>query len=391
MPAVTDNSGGRVPLAWLNLTHDPRRSVWALLGVAFAVFLMFVQTGFDNGIYDSLTLLVNRLDGDLYIINSARMDVTPARPFPRTRLWQARGVAGVAATYPIYLRHDGRWRTLADGQPYEVRVVAYDPDDPVWTDPLANSLSRQLRRPETCIVDSLSNGPHGALGPGQWGELQGRRAQVIGSIALGTNLVYSGTVFLSTASYVTYMSRQGRLAADLDQVELGLVKLRPGAPREETAQALRAHLPDDVEVLDKEAMAGRIRGFWLRNQPIGQLFLVGTVMGFLIGVMICYQVLFTEIHDQLPQYATLKAIGYDDRFLVRSVLRQSLLLGAGAFAIGAAGAVLAQQLLRRITGFEMALTPGQALVLLVLTLAMCALAGRIAVREALRADPAEVF
>ena len=384
-------AAGRVPLAWLNLTHDLGRSVWSLLGVAFAVFLMFVQTGFDNGIYDSLALLVTRLHADLFVVNRARFDVTPARPFPRDRLQQARGIDGVAAAYPVYVRPDGQWRTSVDGQPYEVRVVAYDPDQPVWADPAVNLLSRRLRKPETCLVDSLSHGPHGALRGGEWGELQGHRVQVVGSLALGTDLVYSGTLFLSLANYEAYLSRAGRTAPRIDQVELGLVQLEPGADREEIARRLRAHLPDDVDVYAKDEMVDRIRVFWQRNQPIGQLFLIGTVIGFLIGVMVCYQVLFTEILDQLPQYATLRAIGYGDRFLLATVLRQSLYLGGGAYAVGALGAALAQQLLRRITGFEMALTPGQALLVLALTLAMCALAGRIAVRAALEADPAEVF
>ncbi len=47
---------------------------------------------------------------------------------------------------------------------------------------------------------------------------------------------------------------------------------------------------------------------------------MGTIVGFVVGMLISYQVIYTDLSDQLPQYATLKAMGYGTRYLLRVVL-----------------------------------------------------------------------
>ena len=47
-----------------------------------------------------------------------------------------------------------------------------------------------------------------------------------------------------------------------------------------------------------------------RVAPAGYIFTMGVAVGFVIGVFICYQILYTDIADHLPQLATLRALGY---------------------------------------------------------------------------------
>ena len=49
-------------------------------------------------------------------------------------------------------------------------------------------------------------------------------------------------------------------------------------------------------------------------------------MGFIVGMVICYQVLFADISDRLAEFATLKAMGYSDRRLFRIVVEQAVYL-----------------------------------------------------------------
>ena len=44
-------------------------------------------------------------------------------------------------------------------------------------------------------------------------------------------------------------------------------------------------------------------------------FGAGVVLGFVVGMVICYQILTSDVADHLPEYATLKAIGYTNRYL----------------------------------------------------------------------------
>ncbi|MEM9980753.1 MAG: hypothetical protein AAF808_24265 [Cyanobacteria bacterium P01_D01_bin.2] len=93
----------RIPLAWLNLTHDRRRFATSLAGVGFAVLLMFMFNGFMNALYDSQLQLLNRFNGEVIIVNRLRTNMFVPRAFARRRLYQARAFAGVQDAYAMYI------------------------------------------------------------------------------------------------------------------------------------------------------------------------------------------------------------------------------------------------------------------------------------------------
>ena len=93
----------------------------------------------------------------------------------------------------------------------------------------------------------------------------------------------------------------------------------------------------DVDVLTRDEMVAREKWFWWTNTPIGFAFGAGVVLGFVVGMVICYQILASDVADHLPEYATLKAIGYPNRYLSLVVLQESLILAAAGFVPGHAG------------------------------------------------------
>jgi putative ABC transport system permease protein len=131
--------------------------------------------------------------------------------------------------------------------------------------------------------------------------------------------------------------------------------------------------------------------YWRTSTAIGAILGLGTAMGFLIGVIICYQILYTDVVDHLPQFATMKAIGYYNGVLVRVVLAQALVLALLGFVPGLVLSQVFYQGVARATGLLMRLTVPRAAFVLVLTVVMCAFAGSMAMRKVLSADPAEVF
>ena len=70
-------------------------------------------------------------------------------------------------------------------------------------------------------------------------------------------------------------------------------------------------------MLTKAGLIAKEQGFWDHVAPIGTVFSIGVVMGFIVGLAICYQVLFSDISERLAEFATLKAMGYSDLRLVR--------------------------------------------------------------------------
>ena len=55
--------------------------------------------------------------------------------------------------------------------------------------------------------------------------------------------------------------------------------------------------------------------YWTTRTGTGLIFGSGLVVSFIVGIMVLYQTLATQITRQLPQFATLKAIGYTNRYL----------------------------------------------------------------------------
>jgi DevC protein len=124
---------------------------------------------------------------------------------------------------------------------------------------------------------------------------------------------------------------------------------------------------------------------------VGVIFGIGLIIGFVIGTIICYQILFNEITDHLTQFATLKAMGFSAGYLRGVVLQEAALLGVVGFLPGLGGGYLLYWLLEGMTGIVMFQTPGRALIIFFLTVIMCVMAGFIAVKRVVKADPADVF
>jgi putative ABC transport system permease protein len=170
-----------------------------------------------------------------------------------------------------------------------------------------------------------------------------------------------------------------------------LLQVARGASISQTQARLRESLPDDIRVFTREELMRHEIEYWARRTPIGFVITAGLVVGFIVGAVIVYQILYTDLTDHLREYAVLKATGCSDGFLHGVVWQQSLILAVGGFlpATLLAWGVLA--LTRAATSLPAALSAGKCVLVLTLTTAMCVVAGTFALRVLRHADPAEVF
>ena len=112
-------------------------------------------------------------------------------------------------------------------------------------------------------------------------------------------------------------------------------------------------MPPDVRVLTKDGLIAKEQGFWDHVAPIGTVFSIGVVMGFIVGLAICYQVLFADISERLAEFATLKAMGYSDRRLFAIVVTQAVYLALLGYAAGLGVSLLLFGVVNRATGLPM--------------------------------------
>ncbi|MGO9921332.1 MAG: FtsX-like permease family protein, partial [Isosphaeraceae bacterium] len=173
-------------------------------------------------------------------------------------------------------------------------------------------------------------------------------------------------------------------------VDIGLIKVRPGTTDRVKASLAKA-LPPSVEVFTKDQFIDNEKEFWLRNTPVGFVFFLGMVMGFVVGVVICYQILFSEISSYIREYATLLAIGYRRLDLVKVVLLEAFYLAVMGFAGGTAVGFVFYVANQSITSIPFILSPFRVLLVFTFTLFMCVISACLVIRKLWSVAPADVF
>ncbi|WP_298835091.1 ABC transporter permease DevC [uncultured Piscinibacter sp.] len=383
---------GRLPIGWLQLRHNRTRLIAAIGGVAFASLLVLMQLGFQGALVGSIGLPYRALDAELLISASDMNTLADANPVARARLLQAASVPGVRSVTPVYL---GRldWRQ-PDGTLRALDVLGFEPS----TTPLrAAEIRRQqnvLARADTVLIDIRTRNIDSAAllaatpsAPLRL-EMRGRSLQVAGHFSIGGGFSADGYLLASDQTFQRLFPSRSAGAPNL-----GLVTLAPGADRSAVTQALRERFggADDVKVRPlEEAIVGDQR-FQTTQRPIGLIFGFGIVIGVLVGIVIVYQVLASDVADHLKEYATLKAVGYPPRFFLGIVFEEAVILGLLGFVPGLLASIGLYAAVAAQTGLPLEMTAARAAVVLLGTVAMCTLSGAIATRRLTRANPAELF
>ncbi len=378
-----------VPLAWRSLTANKRRLLRSSAGIGFAVLLMLMQLGFEKAFFDAALEVLRGLDGDIFLQSAHKYQFATQDPFPASILATAKTVPGVASARPLYADwFDLFWKNPFDGKSYLVRGLAFDPDEPVLLFPEVEAQRARLKTPGTVLVDRRARRFLGMDQPAAQAELNGTKVAVVGSFALGPDFMSDGTVVMSDRTFADVLHGA---AGSPPGVEAGVIKLAAGADRGAVLAALKKSLPAGIAVMTKDQLIAFERAFQADVSSAGPIFAIGTIVGFVVGILISYQIIFTEVSDQLPQYATLKAIGYPNVYLLRVVLEQAALNGIAGWVPAWLLSLGLYRLIGRIALLPMRLSLGIALLSLGLTLGMCLISAAIAVGRVIRADPAAVF
>jgi putative ABC transport system permease protein len=384
----------KTPLAWHNLLHQPVRSGVALLGVMFAAVLMFMQLGFLEAVKASATVTYDILSFDICIRSRDYSRLTDARSFDLARLHEAMEVPGVDAATPLWIGMFS-WRSPKTGEPRAILALGV-PDAAIVfrKKSLQERVDRALDQPRAMLVDTLTRREFGPLDGrlfgnndiGQQVEINDRNLKIVGVFRCGSGLSAGGDMIVSQRDF---LACQPQFPAK--QASLGLVTLSSGSDASAVAEKLRAALPDDVEVLTRDELLGSEIRHWVWETNYGLIFQSGVLVAVIVGTAIVYQVLASEVAARMPEFATLKAIGYDNAYLIRVMVEQSLLLALIAFAAAWLISVGLYEVTAVGAQIPIRMTWPNVLVVLSLTIALCVVSGLAAIRKAYRADPAELF
>ena len=378
-------------LAWRQLRAGRARLISAIAGVMFACVLVFMQLGFRAALFDSATGLVQAMRGELFLIHPLTQALFRTEPMPRSRGFQALGVAEVTSAVPIYLAQ-ASWRNPATGRKRAIQLVGLDAEAGAIDFPGLAALVPALKRPDALAFDRRSRPEFGDVagklareGPFE-AELGSRRVMVVGTVELGPSFGADGNVVLSETNFRRVMGQ--RLASNADLIAL---RLRPGADIASVKAQLAAMLPEDVKVVTQPELVAWERHYWEVGTPIGFIFTFGSLMGLIVGMVIVYQILFSDISTHLREYATLKAMGFSQGYLRLVVMGAALILALLGFV---PGTLLSWGLYGMVAGatfLPLHMEAPRAVEVFVLIFGMCATAGLLAMRKLREADPADMF
>ncbi len=380
---------GRVPVAWLNLLHEKTRLGVAIAGVSFAVLLIFMNLGFLGALVLTATNFYEQFDADLFLMSPQSLEISTTTPFPRERLYQVAGVEGVQDVMPLYSDYV-LWRNPVDRSSRAMFVYGVNPNDNVFLMPelRGEEALRKLKQPNTVFIDRLSRPEFGPQDIGTVTEADGRRVKINGSYDLGGGFAADGTLIVSDQNFARLLEPR-----PLTLINVGLIRLEPEARPQKVAEKMREILPADVTVSTKAESIQRDATYWITTTSIGFIFGLGVLVSFIVGTVIVYQILYTDIRDHLPEYATMKAMGYRSMYLFKIVLQEAVLLAVMGYVPGFFISLGLYQLTVSATAgtLPMRMTGLRVLFVLALTVAMCGVSGLISVRKAVTTDPADVF
>ncbi|WP_373537930.1 ABC transporter permease DevC [Microcoleus sp.] len=384
----------KIPLAWAQLTREKMRLVIALAGIGFADLLMFMQFGFRDALFESSVSFHSQLQGDIFITSTQSTALIAMKSFPQRRLYQALSFNSVKAISPVYLGF-GLWKNPAPNQSNtrQLMVIGFDPTRPIFDMPEIQNNLDKIKMSDVVLFDRASRPEFGPVAEYFEGgktvetEVDNRRVKVEGLFTLGASFGADGNIVTSDLNFLRIFATRRTKGL----IDIGIVYLQPGTDVKAVVEKMRATLPSDVRIDSKEEFVAFEKKYWEEGTAIGFIFTLGAAMGFIVGIVIVYQILYTDVNDHLPEYATLKAMGYKDFYFLGVVFQEALILAILGYLPGFGVSVVLYNLGRSATSLPMYMTVGKAVTVFVMTVVMCCLSGAIAVRKLQAADPADIF
>ena len=380
-----------VPLAWLLLSRQPVRLLIALAGISFAGILMFMQLGFRDGLFDASVTIHRLFDADLVLMSPRSMSSISMAGFPERRLIQTMAEPEVESVSPVHWNFV-LWRNPETRSTRSLLALGFEPDDALFVDSMVADQSASLRQKGRVLFDSRSRPEFGPVaerfnaGQVVESEVAGQRVRVSGLVELGPSFGADGNLITSRETFRSLLPSTAR-----GSIELGLIRLRDGADPDAVAERLRAWLPNDVTVFSKKAFIEFEKNYWRSSTAIGFIFSLGAAMGFVVGCVIVYQILYGDVSDHLPEYATLMAMGYPLRDLLAVVVREGLMLALVGYVPAYAAGEGLYALIRGSTQLPVGMSLQRAVLVFSMILVMCLGSALVAMRKLADADPAEIF
>jgi putative ABC transport system permease protein len=383
---------GRLPVGFLQLTHNRARFAAALAGVAFANVLIFVQLGLAGAMQESVATPYRLFQPSLLLMSPHDNEtLTDTTTLPRQRLFHALVHPDVVAGTPILLASTS-WLS-GQTSSSAIQFIGLDTEATAFVAPDLAAPLVSLSLEDTVLVDLRTRfvdmrsftkaRPDAPLNF----EIGNRQLGAVGTTSIGGGFGGDGVFFVSDQTFLRLFPRRSSAAPSHI-----LLKLRPGADAGRVTEELTRLLPPGTVRIRPlaQAMTDEQR-YQMTKRPTGLIFAFGVGIGIIVGIVIAYQVLSSDVADHIREYATFKAMGYRNTIFVGIIMEEAIILAAIGFWPGLLLSELFYATLAHLTNIPIFMTTERAVAVFFGTIAACAISGVLAMRKLAGADPADLF
>jgi putative ABC transport system permease protein len=386
-----------IPLPWLQLIKQKVRFFVALAGIAFISVLMFMQIGFQDALYSSATQVHKHLRGDLFLISSQYKSLTSTQSFPRSRLYQILGFNGIESVEPLYVQF-AKLKNPINGRKYPIYILGFDPVKSIFTLPEVDQYFQLLKIPDQVFFDRAARPEFGPIAEyfqknqpigmeifSYLGTI-GYKVKVSGLFTLGPSFGVDGNLIVSSSTFFKIFPEHRS-----NQIDIGLIHLKPNVNPQTILTTLSNSLPKDVTVMTRQEFIDFEKSYWTLRTPIGFVFNLMVMMGFVVGVIVVYQILYSNISTHFVQFATLKAMGFRNKYLLNVVFQQAIILAVLGFIPGFAISLGLYDIAKDATKLPIVMDLSKGLLVFTSVIIMCLTSGFFSTNKLRKVDPAEIF
>lgn len=386
-----------IPLAWLQLAKQKVRFFVALAGIAFVAVLMFMQIGFQDALYASATQVHKNLEGDLFLISSQYKSLTSTQSFPRIRLYQILGFNGIESVAPLYLQF-AKLKNPINGRKYPIYVLGFEPVKSIFKLPEIEQNFQLLKIPDQVFFDRAARPEFGPIAEYfqnnqpinmeifSYLATVGYKVKVSGLFSLGPSFGVDGNLIVSSSTFFRIFSEHGA-----NEVDIGLIHLQANVNPRTILATLAKSLPSDVIIMNRQEFIDFEKSYWTLRTPIGFVFNLMVMMAFVVGVIVVYQILYSNISTHFVQFATLKAMGFRNKYLLNVVFQQALILAVLGYIPGFAISLGLYDIAKDATKLPIVMDFSKGLLVFTSVIFMCLTSGFFSTNKLRKVDPAEIF
>ena len=386
-----------IPLAWLQLVKQKVRFFVALAGIAFVAVLMFMQIGFQDALYASATQLHKHLEGDLFLISSQYKSLTSTQSFPRSRLYQILGFNGIESVAPLYLQF-AKLKNPINGRKYPIYVLGFEPVKSIFRLPEIEQNFQLLKIPDQVFFDRAARPEFGPIAEYfqnnqpitmeifSYLATVGYQVKVSGLFSLGPSFGVDGNLIVSSSTFFKIFPEHGA-----NEVDIGLIHLQANVNPRTILATLSKSLPSDVIIMARQEFIDFEKSYWTLRTPIGFVFNLMVMMAFVVGVIVVYQILYSNISTHFVQFATLKAMGFRNKYLLNVVFQQALILAVLGYIPGFAISLGLYDVAKDATKLPIVMDSSKGLLVFTSVIFMCLTSGFFSTNKLRKVDPAEIF